>query len=214
MALSKLRDHFDCTHEFAAVESPCEELVEVLAKSHGFKKNFGRLENGSIPANKHNGGYVVAYSPVGSTWTILDAVRSRYIAAIDRATKKLKTQAIGAGYCHNTCSFGYWHTRNGRTIELYSNSDPEFPEVCIGEAKQKGWQTSSSGGVVFHTKRDISVDLETANGFDLFSALSDELGVDIPREQWELEEDPLRVEQYSWGGRPPSPVSSAFLLYL
>ena len=177
MAISKHRDNFDRTTDFAAVESPCEEFVEVLAQSQSFEKRFVGLVNGSIPATEHDGGYVVAYSAPGSAWTIVDPVRSRYIGttAIDQATKKLKTQAIAGTYCCNTGTFGYWHTRNGRTIELYCDADPEFQQDLLEEAKQRGWQVSSSGGVVFHTKCDINVDLETADGFDLFSALSDEL---------------------------------------
>ena len=197
MAIAKSRDQFEHTHEFAAVESSCEQLAEVLSKSRGFKKEHHVLEAGSLTAKKNETRLILVYSMPGSNWTIVDPLNSRDInlRAIDLATKKLGTQLISAGYCCNTASFSYSHVRNGRTIEEYCSTDPDFHQLTVEEAKKKGWQLCSDGSRRLKTKRKIKPNLDSADGFDLLSELSDELGVDVPPPlNWEVEGDTITVD--------------------
>lgn len=216
MAVSKSRHHIHDTTEFAAVEASCAELADVLSRSHGFKKSFHRLESDTLTAKEHETGLVLAYCLRGSNWTIIDPIMSRDInlGAIGRATKKLNTQSVSAAFCRNSGAFGYFHTRNGRNIEEFCSTNPEFHELSVEEARRKGWQLCSNGFRRLKTGRKIEPDLNTVDGFDLLSELTDELGVNVPPPpNWSVENGMVAVEPYVEAEKR-EPVAAAALLCL
>ena len=209
MAISKYWDEQLDSWCIAQMEAPCHEAVKTLAKSRGFNKHFDEFNGASISATIQHENLVVAYSVAGSSWTHFEAVYSRSLneSAIILATKKLKTQALIVGMEDSIGAFCYDHYRNGRPIEQYACTDPEFHELSIEECRAKGWQVCETGHSRLKTKR--SVDLKS----DLLSGLTDELGLDIPRPQWTFAASPPRVEQYL-PEKDRQPIGCAFLLYL
>ena len=212
MAVSTSRDHFDYTTEFAAVEAPAVELVAGLSKLRGFKENYALVVRDPVPVDNENTGLVVVYSFGNSAWTIIDPILSRLInlGAIYQATEELNTQALSACFCRNTGAFGYSHVKNGMTVEDFCCTEPDFHQYSPDEARQNGWQLDSGGYRRLKTNRQLDVDLDITPGFSLLSALSDELGLEIPAVlNWDVQNGKFTIDS-----EQPLAISSAYLLHL
>lgn len=216
MAVSKTRDQFEYTTEFAAVKAEVHEVAELLSRSRGFLKTYDQIGKLPIPIPETHLGFVVVFALPQSAWTMIDPIMSRLInlGAIERVTKKLNTEAVYASNCCNTGSFGYLHIKNGRTIEEFCCAEPEFHQLSIDEAKQKRWQLDSRGYSRFKTRRKIIVDLDQESGFELLSDLSDEIELEVPPElDLELRDGHIQFSHWDDSNNESSNLV-AYLLHL